>query len=230
MIALYILGALVLIVFIILLMPLAVHCSFGEQVVLSVKVGPVKRVLLPKPDAPKKEKVKKPKKEKPAPAEGEEPKKKRSLPKPTFDEVKDLLAVLWRGIKKMVKRTGRRIVLDPVECYATIGHADPAMTAEIFGYVNAAMWTVLPFLQETVRMPHPEVHVRMDFDATKITARGAVGLKFTLGGILLMGLGLAGPLLGWAFPFIRAARKRAKAAEKAAKAAMPPVSAEAANQ
>lgn len=213
MIGWIILGVVAALLLALLLMPLRVCFTFGDSLSLWVKIGPKTIVLLPKA-----KKAAKPKEEA-APAEEAPAKPKKQRPKPTRDEVFDLIAAVWKGIKWLLKRMGKHITIDPVECYATIGGRDPAQVAQLFGYANTAMWTVLPYLQETTNMPHPEVHVRMDFDASGITAQGKLGIKFTLFGVLRISFGLAWPVLKWLLSFLRAAKKREKAAAKVASAA-----------
>ncbi len=211
MIGWIILGVVLALLLLLLLMPLRVCFAFGESISLWLKIGPKTIVLIPKA-----------KKERPIPAEETPPaeekptKAKKQRPKPTKDEVFDLLHAVWKGVKRLLKRMGKHLTIDPVECYATIGGPDPAQVAELFGYANTAMWTVLPYLQETTNMPRPEVHVRMDFDAPGITAEGKLGIKFTLFGVLRISLGLAWPVLKWLLKFLRAAKKRERVAAKAA--------------
>lgn len=211
MIGWIILGVVLALLLALLLMPLRVCFAFGESISLWLRIGPKTIVLIPKA-----------KKEKPAtteeapPAQEKPAKAKKQRPKPTREEMFELLAAVWKGVKKLFQRMGKHLTIDPVECYATIGGSDPAQVAELFGYANTAMWTVLPYLQETTNMPRPEVHVRMDFNAPGITAEGKLGIRFTLFGVLRISLGLAWPVGKWLLKFLRAAKKRQKAEAKAA--------------
>ncbi len=213
MIGYLLLGIVLALLLALLLLPLRVCVTFGESFSLWVKIGPKTIIVLPK--------AKKGKKTQKTAAGGtstaaEKPTKaKKARPKPTRDEALSLARAVWRGVKRLMKRMGKHITIDPVECYATIGTHDPALTAEWFGYANAAMWTVLPYLQETTHMPNPEVHVRMDFDEPKTTAKGKLGIRFTLFGVLRVSFGLAWPVLKWLLTFLRAAKKREKTAAKA---------------
>ena len=59
MIGWYILGGIVLLLLIIWLLRVGVEIAFGQELRVTVKIGPKKLVLLPKPDRPKKEKKEK---------------------------------------------------------------------------------------------------------------------------------------------------------------------------
>ena len=95
------------------------------------------------------------------------------------------------------------------------GAIDPAGTAELYGYVNAGMWTVMPQLERLTRMPDPRIHTEIDFDAERTKVSGQVGLSLQIRDLFTIGWAFAGPMVKW----FMAMRKRRKAAEKAGAAA-----------
>ena len=91
------------------------------------------------------------------------------------------------------------------------GAADPAGAAELYGYVNAGMWTVMPQLERLMRIPDPRLHVEVDFDAAELRLTGEVGVTLQIRDLLAIGLAFAKPVLRWYL----AMQKRHSAQEKA---------------
>ena len=91
------------------------------------------------------------------------------------------------------------------------GAADPAGAAELYGYVNAGMWTVMPQLERLMRIPDPRLDVEVDFDASELRLTGEVGVTLQIRDLLAIGLAFAKPVLRWYL----AMQKRHSAQEKA---------------
>ena len=150
MTALYIILGILLVLFLLSLLRLGVRVEFTGSLAetrVTVIAGPARIQLLPKPAKPEKPQKEKKKKEKPAKvkAEGGEKKKKLHL---TKEDIKTALPALWECLQNGLRKTRQRLLIDPLHLSASLpGAADPAGAAELYGYVNAGMWTVMPQLE-----------------------------------------------------------------------------------
>ena len=219
MVALWIVGILLLLILVLLLLRVGVRLQFGEELRVTAIAGPIRLQLVPepekkKPDKPKKEKAPKKKKEK-TPEDGE---KKKSLGL-TVHDIRSALPALWESLKRGLRRTRKRLRIDPMRLSVCFGGDDPAQVAELYGWANTAMWTVMPEMERLTRMPDPRIHLETDFTASETRISGEVGLSFRIGDLLAIGFAFAGPALRW----YRAFRKEKSAQEKkAAKEKKPP--------
>lgn len=210
-----ILGVIAALIVVILCLRVSVTASFGDELHVTAQIGPVKLQVVPPPE--KKPKKKKPKKEKAAET-GKQPvkeKKKLNLHLTTAD-IRAALSAVWRAIQGALRRAGRRIRIDPMCVSIVLGDENPANTAEWYGWVNAAVWTVMPWLEKTVHMPDPQVHMEMDFNAFETKVSGTVGISYRIGDLLAIGFAAAGPLLRFLIPFLK--RQKAMKKEAAKKA------------
>ena len=214
MAALWILGILLALILLLLLLRVGVHVRFGDALCVTAMAGPVRLQLVPKPEKkkpekPKKEKRVKEKPEKPA----EEKRKKLDL---TPGDIRSALPALWASLKRGLRKTRKRLRIDPMRLSVCFGGDDPAQTAETYGWANAVMWTVMPELEKLTNMPDPRVHLETDFTAAETRISGEVGLSFRIGDLLAIGFAFAGPALRWfmAFRKEKAAREKAAAKEK----------------
>ena len=216
MTALYIILGILLVLFLLSLLRIGIRAELGEETRLTVIAGPARIQVLPKPDKP--EKPKKPgkekkKKEAPQKQEGEKPKKKLSL---SAQDIRTALPAVWQSLKSGLRKTRQRLLIDPLELSAALpGAEDPAGAAELYGYINAGMWTVMPQLEQLTRIPDPHLHVEVDFDAAELKLTGRVGVTLQIRDLFAIGAAFVGPLLRWFLDM----RKRQAAAEKAAAAA-----------
>ncbi len=214
MTAVYIILGIAAALFLLSLLRVGVHIAFGDELRVTAMAGPVRVQMLPKPDKPEKEK---PKKEKPSgekkPEGGKKKERKLDL---TKEDLRTALPAAWEALKKGLEKTRQRLRIDPMQVSAVLGGAiDPAGTAELYGYVNAGMWTVMPQLERLTRMPDPRIHTEIDFDAEQTKVSGQVGLSLQIRDLFTIGWAFAGPMVKW----FMAMRKRKKAAEKAGAAA-----------
>lgn len=211
MTAVYIILAIAAALFLLSLLRVGVHIAFGDELRVTALAGPARIQVLPKPDKPKKEKPAKEKK----PEDG---KKKLSL---TAEDIRTVLPAVWESLKKGLGATRRRLRIEPMRVSAVLaGAIDPAGAAELYGYINAGMWTVMPQLEKLTRMPDPRIHTEIDFDASELKVSGEVGLSFQIRDFFAIGWAFARPLLRW-FMAMRKRKKaaiRAKAAEERAAA------------
>lgn len=215
MTALYIILGILLAFFLLSLLRLGVRVEFTGSLAetrVTVIAGPARIQLLPKPEKQEKPRKEKKKKEKPAKVKaegGEKKKKKLSL---TKDDIKAALPALWQCLQNGLRKTRQRLLIDPLHLSASLpGAADPAGAAELYGYVNAGMWTVMPQLERLMRIPDPRLHVEVDFDASELRLTGEVGVTLQIRDLLAIGLAFAKPVLRWYL----AMQKRHSAQEKA---------------
>lgn len=219
MVALWILGILLLLILVLLLLRVGVRLQFGEELRVTAIAGPIRLQLVPEPekkktDKPKKEKAPKKKKEK-TPEDGE---KKRSFGL-TFRDIRSALPALWESLKRGLRKTRQRLRIDPMHLSVRFGGDDPAQVAELYGWANTAMWTVMPEMERLTRMPDPHIHLETDFTASETHISGEVGLSFRIGDLLAIGFAFAGPALRW----YRAFRKeKSEQEKKAAREKKPP--------
>ena len=103
-------------------------------------------------------------------------------------------------------------LIDPLELSAVLpGAMDPAGAAELYGYINAGMWTVMPQLEQLTRIPDPGLHVEVDFDSEQLRLTGRLGVSLQIRDLFAIGWAFAKPVIRW----LLAMRKRQSAAEKA---------------
>ena len=214
MTAVYIILAIAAALFLLSLLRVGVHIAFGDELRVTALAGPARIQVLPKPDKPKKEKPAKEKKSE----DGKKKEKKLSL---TAEDIRTVLPAVWESLKKGLGTTRRRLRIEPMRVSAVLaGAIDPAGAAELYGYINAGRWTVMPQLEKLTRMPDPRIHTEIDVDASELKVSGEVGLSFQIRDFFAIGWAFARPLLRW-FMAMRKRKKaaiRAKAAEERAAA------------
>ncbi len=211
MTALWIILGILAVLFLLSLLRVGVHVSFGETLRVTAIAGPVRLQILPKPDKPKKEK---PKKEKPAKEPKEQSPKAKKERKLDFtaEDIKTLLGAVWTALKNVLRKTRQRLLIKPLHLSVAFGGAlDPANAAETYGYANAAMWAAMPTLEKLTRMPDPQIHTEVNFEAEKTVVSGEVGLSFQIRDLFAIGGALLSPVIKWFF----AMKKRKKLRDKA---------------
>lgn len=210
-----ILGVIAALIVVILCLRAGVTVSFGEELRVTARIGPRTLQIIPAPE--KKPKKAKPQEKKP-PAEKKPSKEKKKLDiHLTFDDIRGALRAVWQSLQRTLRRIGQRIRIDPMDVSIVLGDENPANTAEWYGWVNTAVWTVMPRLEEWVHMPRPHVHMAMDFNAMETKISGTVGVSFRIGDLLAIGFAAAGPLLRFGIPFLK--KQKAIKREEARKAA-----------
>ena len=209
-----ILGVIVGVIILILCLRVSVQASFGEVLRVTARIGPMKMQIIPPPEKkPKKEKA-----EKKAPEAEQKPKEKKLDLHLTFADIRNALSAVWQSVQGTLRRAGRRIRIDPLDLSFVFGDENPVNTAQWYGWANTTVWTVMPWLEKTVHMPDPRIHMEMDFNAAKTKVSGTVGASYRIGDLLAIGFAAAGPLLRFAIPFLKKQRAIKKAAAKQAAA------------
>ena len=192
----YILGGILLLFVILWLLWVRVEISFGQELRVVAQIGPKKLAILPKPEKSGKKK----KKEKKKPSEEQEKtvqkKEKKKFPF-TFEDIRSVLPVVFEALKKALRKIRRRMRVDPLEASIIFGHSDPVKVAQMYGWANTAVWSMMPQLEELIHIPHPHIHLGVDYDAFSTKAEGRVGIKLRVGAVIVIALTLAIPVLKW---------------------------------
>ena len=183
---------------------------FGGQTTLKLRIGPVRLTILPK-----RKKEKRAAGAETAPQRAAPEKKKNTL---AAGEVYDLVTAVFEGLRAMAHRAGKRLRVDPLELSAVIGGSDPAQIAQRFGAANAAVWSLMPRLEEILRIPDPAIHLDMDYNAPQTAVSGTVGLSFRVGSLIEFIAAAAIPLLRW-YRAYRKAHANGKKPDEAASTA-----------
>ena len=195
MIGWYILGGIVLLLLAIWLLRVSVEIAFGQELRVTAKIGPKKLTLLPKPEkrerAPKKKKKKAPAAEKKT-----EDKGKKKFPF-TFEDIRSAAPVVFEALQKALRKIRCRMRVDPLDISITFAGDDPAKVAEMYGWANTAMWTMMPPLEQLIHIPDPHIHLGVDYNSFRMTAEGRVGVRFRIGDLIVIALTLAVPVLKW---------------------------------
>ena len=174
------------------LLRVQIFAEAHQTVTLTLRIGPIHRNLYPS----SKSEAKEPKKQKPS--------KKKSIPKPTFSDVKDAYHALKPALFRALRRTHRGIRIYPLDVSVIFGgREDPAGTAELYGYASAAVWTGMPVLEQLLTIPAPHIHLDMDFEAERLRLQGCAGVGIRIGTLLMIALGIAIPAIRWFLKFMK---------------------------
>ena len=206
-----ILGALALLIIIVLLLRVGVLVSLTDTLTVLLRLGPVAIPLYPAVE--KKEKPAK--KAKPTTETTPKAKKKLSLDI-TRQDVQEALKAVWQALEGVLRRIGKRIRVTPCEVSVVVGGPWPDKVAEQYGLVSAAVWTVMPRLEQLIHIRDPYIHLDVDFNAPSTNVEGKLGLYLRVGDLLAIAFAAAKPLLKFYFPFRR--RQKARQAAAAAQA------------
>lgn len=206
----WILGVLFLLVLLLCRTRAGVLVTLGDAVTVDVKAGLFRFRVFPgkkKPPGRKKSKGK--------PDAGGNGEKKRSIPKPSLEDIRDVVRTLAPPLKKALHRTRRGIRIAPLRLSLTVGgRADPAAAAKLYGELNAAVWTGMPVLERLLDIPDPRIHSEVNFEAEGTQVKGTVGISIRVGTVLAVGFGIAVPALRWFLRYTRGHRKKGPAPEE----------------
>ena len=214
MVGWYILGGILLLLVVVWLLRVGVDVRFGDELRVAVKIGPAKITVLPQQEKKKKPKKEKPQKEKKTEKKPAEKKEKKKFPF-TFSDIRSAVPVLFEALKKALGKIRRRMRIHPLDVCVIFAGDDPAKVAEMYGWANSAMWTMMPQLERLLQIPDPHIHLGVDYERYDLHAEGRVGVTFRVGDLIVIGLTLAVPVLKWYLGW----RKEVKRREEAAKTA-----------
>lgn len=205
-----ILGAIVLLVVIVLSLRVGVTVTMQEALTVTARIGP--KTIVVYPASPKKTTAKK-KKEAAAPKAEKKPKSKPDL---TSQEIRGAIRAAWSALERVLRRSGKRIRINPCQVSIIVGGPQPDRVAELYGQVSAAVWTVMPRLEQLIHIHDPYIHLDADFNAPAVNVEGRVGAYLRIGDLIAIAFAAAIPLLKWYIPFSRRQKARQKVAAQTA--------------
>ena len=212
MLWLWILGNLAVLIIILCQLRLRVQAEFGDTVSADLFVGFIRIRLVPSADDKQKTEPTEKK-----PASGNLKEKVKTIPKPSASDIQDAYRTLKPVFCQALRRTRRGIRIDPLDLSVVFsGREDPAQTAELYGYANAAVWTVMPALETLLVIPDPHIRIDMDFDALETRVRGTLGFGMRIGTLLLIAFGTAVPVLRYFRKYLKRKRLETSIAKQAA--------------
>ena len=193
----WVLIAIIIILLIILWIRVGVLAFFrGREILIYIRAGVFQFQVWPRrvetPDDEKKKKKKKAKKQDDVKAKKKRKKKKKSdkKEKEKKDFIKPDISMILDAVKslpgpKALIYTARGIKIKPLKLNIIFGGADdPAEAARLCGDTLAAVWTVMPVLEEWMAIPEPDINISADFDAVDTRLQGEVGAGFRIGRLL----------------------------------------------
>ena len=214
MLWLWILGILAFLILLFLLTRVGIHAMMQDDALqVDLMVGWLKIHLLPKSE--KETEAEKKVKENPKKAAKREAKaaQKAALQEARKGEplsvkterFKEILAdaesawiAIWPAFKKALHKTCKSIRIYPLQISVTVGaQGDPASGAQLYGYLNAGVWTAMPVLEQLIDIPEPYIHTGIDFDSTDTILAGEGSISIRIGTLLGIGIGIAVPALRW---------------------------------
>lgn len=206
--ALWIIGGILLLLVLLSLVRVGAVLSFGEELRVRLRLGPAKLTLLPRRSKGQAEAGKEAEKAQKA-AAGRREKPKKKAPSITARDILDALPALFESLKAGLRKTRRRLRIDPLRIAVVLGGDDPADVGELYGMVSAAMYTVMPQLERLTYMPDPRIHLEADFTAAQTRAEGTVGLSLQIRDLFAIGWAFGRPLLRWFLHFRKNSAARA---------------------
>ena len=200
MIALIIIIALLLLL---LCLSVGVDAAYdSEGLSVKLKIGPVKKALIPadtkNPKKEKKKKEKKPKKE-----ETDEEKPKRELPfKLTLHDLKELLSIVFR----MLGRLGRGLSVDRLVLHVLVAAEDPYDAVMRYGALNAGLSSLAGPAHSALKIRSEDIQTCVDLEAEKPIFVGQIVLTIQIWEILYAVLCAGGAAGVW---YLRKRREKA---------------------
>lgn len=195
MTALKLIGIVLLLMLAVSFLRVGAVAELGDELRVTLRVGALRRTLLPKKKGKKKAARSG---KKPAAAKG------HTQPKPSFAELRELVSLALGALGRTLRRVCRRTRIDPLEVQVVLGGRDPADIAQSYGYACAALWSIMPKVEELFYVPRPSIRLDMDFNAEKTRSEGTVGVSLRVCDLFAIALTLALPLGKWYLHFRRA--------------------------
>ena len=218
---LWVLGILLFLLFLLSMVRVGARAEMKDgELVLDVKLGPAlirvlpqkKMQLSPEKEAAKAAKAAKAAAKKEAKKEaqktakaaqkearkGEKLSVKTARVKELLGDIRSAVDAIWPPLQRALNRTRKAVRIHPLQLALTVGaEEDPAMGAQVYGYIHAGVWTVMPLLEKVLDIPEPYIHVGLDFESPDTKVEGEAGLSIRLGTLLKVGLTVAVPALRW---------------------------------
>ncbi len=154
MTALEIIGMILLLFLLLSLLRVGAIVDFGGELRVRLRVGPVKLTVLPR----KEKKHRRRQRKQPGKRRGEDKAEGGGRTPPAEAQLStscaELAGTALGALKRTLRRTCRRTRIDPLEVGVIFAGDDPADTAQTYGgYANAALWTLMPKLEELFYIP-----------------------------------------------------------------------------
>lgn len=135
---------------------------------------------------------------------------RKAFPKPSFGEIREALQTLWPPLKKALNRTRRGVRIDPLDLSVILGgQTEPADAARLYGELHGAVWAGMPVLERLLVIPHPHIHLDVDFTAEETKLQGTVGISARIGTLLRIGMTAAIPVLRWLLAYLKKKKQQA---------------------
>ncbi len=195
MVWLYVIGGLVLLELLLLFLRVGVEVTPGERTQVTLRIGPLRRQLLPKREKKKEKTDGEPSTPKKKKAKTDKPKKAK--PKIGFDEVKSGVEALLPALKSALRKTRRSVRIHPLTLQVIFGGYDPAAVAKTYGWANALLWSLMPEAERLLVIPEPHIRLDTDFNADRTRVSGEFGLSIRIGSLLNILATLLIPAAKW---------------------------------
>ncbi len=180
----------------------------SEGVKLDLKIGLIRRTILPKPNKPAKaKKPKKPKQKKEKPKKSDD-KEKSGKPKRKLD-LAFILQLAKIGLHAL-DRFRIRLRIDLFRLRLIMASSDPYTTATTCGYIQAAIGMLAPRIRRTFTVRDSHVEIGTDFLADKPDIEARLVLTIRIGSIFAV-------LFATGFEFLRYMLKRKRQQAKKSK-------------
>lgn len=166
-----------------------------------VRYGPVKYQIYPFKEAEKVSKQTAPPKTSDKGQDREKPEKKKTGIKINWEQIRYSLETLPMVLGRALRRTRRRIRLEPLKVHILVALPDPADTAVLFGKLTAALAAGLPALHRLMRIQEQDIRLFPDFTEERMDCIADVGISIRPWDLLVIAACAGGSLIKWFLRF-----------------------------
>lgn len=196
-------GAVLLLLLLILISPVAVVIDYGEELFVNVSYFGFTVFQIPKIKKKSPKKKKKSRRKKSGKSDKVEKKKskkdaadKKEKEKPTLDELLELVRLALDSVGKPLRKILKRTEFSHLNLNVVCGGDDAAKAAINYGAVNFALGSALTLIDSFFTLNSPDyIHVGVDFYSEKTTFSVYVEVKLTVGAALAFAFSLIGRFL-----------------------------------
>lgn len=204
---LYIIGGIVLFLFLVSRIRVGIQVNLAEDFTVDLTIGPLHFRAFRKLEITTRDKLKR--KETPKQAKKVSKPKTEKIPKPSMRDILEGIKTLWPPLKKALHRLCHGIRIDPLHVSVTLaGQPNPAQTAEDYGKYSAIIWAGMPVLERIFDLPNPHIHLEPDFSTEDSKLEGEAKVTLRIGTLLAVGVGLSIPALRWYLQFRNGSKQR----------------------
>lgn len=185
-----ILGLVVIVLFLIGQVKVGVGAEFAQDgLTVRARLGWIKIKVFPLPEKEgKKQKKKKGKTQSAQASKANQKEEKKAKAEKTIGEkIGGALDLVKQFLPLALEAAGcfwRKLVMDELELCLTVGGADPADTAMLYGRANAALAALWEPITNAFHVKEGHAQVRIDFDAPGMTLYGKAALSLKIVQIL----------------------------------------------